>query len=360
MIRRLTDLLGVAKAVTSAVRYEWWDRLWKVCETSDEPIDLEEGDRFYHLSINRTPGRLASQLLSMIDARKKTGTKVTADDKRRLSRIFDSATTSGWLARGACAHDAGFVLHIDRRSTLQKFKPWLAQDDVQGATLRSVMVRYTSLGPVATRAFKKELLKGVLESQPSNESGFNVASLLIRPLINEAMTQGRTKWGISRQEVRDILSHAPDGVLEGAASCLSRWIGDLDVDSAIAWRDYMAPIFSAIWPSERRFKRPAITRHLTELCVGAGVAFPDAFSVLRHYLGAFGVGWHSLYFLDASLAPTQYPGTSLDLLWILCGPAGQGQSSELGKILDSIVAADPSLEVDRRLQWLEQKAVRYG
>jgi len=360
ILRPLTDLLGVTKTVEPRVRDEWWDRLWAASEASDEPIELREGERFHHLLINRTPGRLAEQLLSTIDVRKKASAKVSSGDKLRLSRIFDSPTTAGWLARGACAHDAGFVLQIDRRSTLKKFKPWLAQDNVQGATLRSVMVQYAGLGPTATRAFKKELLKGVLDSQLSDESAVHVASLLLRPLINEAMTQGRTKWGISKQVVRDTLSHAPDGVLEGAASCLSRWIGGLDVDPATAWRDYIAPIFNAVWPTERRFKRPAITRHLAELCVGAGTAFPDAFGSLRHYLGALGNGWLSLHFLDSSSAPTQYPAASLDLLWILCGPASHGQSSELGKILDSIVAAEPTLEVDRRLQWLEQKAIRYG
>ena len=82
--------------------------------------------------------------------------------------------------------------------------------------------------------------------------------------------------------------------------------------------------------------------------------------MLRHYLTPFVGDWYSLHFLESSNAPQQHPETTLELLWVICGQGSRGQSTELGKILDRIVVVRPALETDRRLQWLQQKAVRYG
>jgi hypothetical protein len=43
--------------------------------------------------------------------------------------------------------------------------------------------------------------------------------------------------------------------------------------------------------------------------------------------------------------------------WLLSGPGASGRSVELANVLDKIVEAAPDLEVDRRLQWLEQNRV---
>lgn len=50
----------------------------------------------------------------------------------------------------------------------------------------------------------------------------------------------------------------------------------------------------------------------------------------------------------------------LQFLWILLGPGASGRSNELTTILDKLIAIAPHLEVDRRLQWLEQnRAMRF-
>jgi hypothetical protein len=68
----------------------------------------------------------------------------------------------------------------------------------------------------------------------------------------------------------------------------------------------------------------------------------------------------SLYFLEQFDVPRQYPYACLKLLWLMCGPGCVGQSGDLAKVLDVLVSAAPKLEIDRRVQWLEQRAIRLG
>ncbi|PHY12568.1 hypothetical protein CSW58_11720, partial [Caulobacter sp. B11] len=66
-----------------------------------------------------------------------------------------------------------------------------------------------------------------------------------------------------------------------------------------------------------------------------------------------------LYFLTKTKAPEDYPDEVLKLLWMLCGPKSEGQSTDLGKILDRLSQVKAGLIRDRRYQWLQQRAVRF-
>jgi len=100
-----------------------------------------------------------------------------------------------------------------------------------------------------------------------------------------------------------------------------------------------------------------VSRELAALCATAGTAFDEAFSVLRHFLTPVDGGWYGVSLLDESGAASANPETSLHFLWLLSGPGASGRSAELANVLDKIVEAAPDLEVDRRLQWLEQNRV---
>jgi hypothetical protein len=70
-------------------------------------------------------------------------------------------------------------------------------------------------------------------------------------------------------------------------------------------------------------------------------------------------GYSDIYEIEASSAPDDHPAETLTLLWKLFGPDSQAESHDIPKLLDRLVAADPKLERDRRLQWLEQRYLRY-
>ena len=46
-------------------------------------------------------------------------------------------------------------------------------------------------------------------------------------------------------------------------------------------------------------------------------------------------------------------------MWLVCGPESHGTFYEISKIIDRLIDVDPEMEIDRRLQWLEQRAERF-
>ena len=57
--------------------------------------------------------------------------------------------------------------------------------------------------------------------------------------------------------------------------------------------------------------------------------------------------------------PEKFPRETLSLLRLVCGPGSKGSFYEMAKIIDRLIGADPDMEVDRRLQWLERHAERF-
>jgi hypothetical protein len=358
---RLIDLLPIARSADMPSCDAWWDRLWQIVEQQDEsPVEFGDGDSFYSSVMGHPAGRLAEHLLVLIDKRKKSTKKVSRNDIRRLRNLLKSDRNSGWLARGVCARNAGFVLYIDPKGAREWLRIRIAADNLQGKTLRSVLVERAELGSEATLFYKKDLLRGVVESGVSNEAAANVASKILRPLIHQRMTGEGHNWGLDEDEVRDALRCVADPILEGAAHCLKSWVNSWGPQPEIVWCNAIRPVFEAVWPKERKFKRPQLTRDLAALCVGARRAFPEALELVRHYLSPFDGEWVSVHFLASSDVPQQHPDAVLDLLWIVCGPGSRGQSIDLGKILDRLIKANASLEVDRRFQWLEQQCIRFN
>jgi len=67
----------------------------------------------------------------------------------------------------------------------------------------------------------------------------------------------------------------------------------------------------------------------------------------------------SVHHIVKSEAPEKFPLEVLDLLWLVFGLGG-ASSHDMGKVLDRLVAADPTIEVDRRFQSLEHRTTRYS
>jgi len=338
----------------------WWDRLWRLAEAHESPVEEADPERFYERVINRPAGKLVEWLLSAIDADRKQNAP-TAPDRHRLRSVLRSDTTAGWLGRGVCAYNAGFVLHLDARLALGPLRSAMTADDSRGRALRAALLRGPLLGFVATRAYKVSLFAALRECQTREQAATYYVSKVLHPLLSWRMTPYVGKPALAPQEVRRLLESTPRGVLTGAAQCLRQWVSRIGVTPENAWRTFIGPLFKAVWPNEARFRSAAVSGPLAALCVGAGSAFENALSILEYYLSPFDSQWNSVYFLEASDAPTNAPVASLELLWRICGPGASGRSADLAAVLDRIVDAAPALAVDRRVQWMEQhRAIRYG
>ena len=119
------------------------------------------------------------------------------------------------------------------------------------------------------------------------------------------------------------------------------------------------PFFKEVWPKEREFRDVSLTPHLIDLAVGSGDQFPTAVEFLQPYLSPYDRGYGSLFSIDRSEVSEKFPRETLNLLWLVCGPKSRGSFYEISKIIDRLIDADPGIEIDRRLQWLEQRAERF-
>lgn len=340
---------------------EWWDRLWKLCELHEEPLGEDDTGRFYNRLINRASGRLAELLLLRFDRRKANGA-IADDDRHRLAAVLRSDTAAGWFGRGACAYNASFILHADWRLALGPLRERLSHDDREGISLRSVLLGGAQLSFAATRAYKRPLFKAASEAvSTTGNSASHIASRFLHPLVSWRMIPGTGKAPISTEEVRRLLQSAPHTVLAGAAQCMRNYVSQIGDSPERAWRAFIGPIFHAVWPHEARFKRASISSDLAALCISTGAAFEDAFAGIRHFLAPLDGGGYAISQLQECSMQGTGAHACLQFLWILLGPGASGRSTELANILDKLVAISPRLEVDRRLQWLEQhRAIRYG
>lgn len=352
----LSYLLRIyAKASVNADVNKWWDRLWRLCEINEEPVAPDDTERFYDRVINRPSGRLAEFLLLTLEHRKISG-RTAEDDRQRLATVITSDTAAGWFGRGACAHNAGFVLHTDWRVALGPFRERLCRDDREGIVLRSVLLGGAPLSFAATRAYKRSLFKAACEGASVAEHASSyVASKFLHPLVSWRMSPGTGKAPISPEEVRHLLQSAPIGVLAGAAQCMRTYVAQIVHSPERAWRVFIGPLFSSVWPYEARFKRNVVSRELAALCASTEAAFEEAFAVIRHFLTPLDGGTYAISLLKECAMVGTGAHACLQFLWILCGPGAGGRSMELATVLDKLVVASPRLEVDRRLQWLEQK-----
>jgi hypothetical protein len=134
-------------------------------------------------------------------------------------------------------------------------------------------------------------------------------------------------------------------------------------EQANAWREKYKPVFTNVWPLDRKYCNEQTSRPLAKFALAAGEAFPDAFDTLQHYLVPLTNGWPQLHFFTMHRGPEiirAYPEKVLSLLWcLLRPPTSKGRSTDLPVILDALKAANPNLARDRRLQLLEERAARY-
>lgn len=338
----------------------WWDRIWHALDAKDgEALELEDGERFYDRVINRAPGRLARHLIESIERARSIGNKARLKLLvPRLRVLLSADSKAGWMARGILARHIGFVLSTDHQAVRKLFLPWLLRNDTQGKVLRAILIEMGTLTASATRVFKPAILLGVAESRATGNAATFAAGNLLRPLFSQTRFPEQ-KWGITAKEVRHCLRLSSTSIRGGAADFFSQAVSHSDMPVEAAWDTMVGPVFMQVWPQEKSLRNANCTLDLAALCVGAGDRFPEAFSMIRHYLHPLSEEWASLSFLIESQVPTKFPSETLELLWLMFGPAAQGKSSDVAELLDRVGVAQEGLSRQRRFQWLEQRAVRY-
>ncbi len=331
----------------------WWRRLFGCALTHEgESASLADRRRDWLLTPS---GRLTQAAMIDVDRLRQAGEAVPQAKLEELD-MAAAAGERGFNALAALAHNAAFMLSIEGHEAARLLDAALAHDDVDALDLRSVLVTSPTTTPALSTAFRAHMLRGVVEFSVPAVLSRAVAAKILTPAIYELRKDAdRPEWGIDVSDTRRALRNGSSALREGAAGCLADWCAG-EQDKAAYWRETVAPLLAAVWPRDKRLKAPGQCLHFVRLVVQAGDAFPEALASVRPHLT---VSANILNFIDTSPVPDEWPREALDLLWTTREEVPGTSYFQLEGILDRLRAADPTIEPDRRFQWLELRAPRF-
>lgn len=358
VVDRLADLYWSAPRRAEPAISAWWQRLFAAAVSGDRrPLDPTRS--LYGDLINTPGGRLTQAALIDIDGFRQAGEPVPQPLLDALATAADAPGRQGAMARGALVYATGFVLTLEGLDVAARLERALGGDDEEGIALRHVLVASSQLSSVASRTFPDAILRGLTELTGQGREASHAAAKIIGAAISIVRGEKtEADWGISLADVARALRTGPSALRIGAADLLTQWIHQIADDRAVAWRTGIGPTLDRVWPRERRFVEQGLSRSFADVAVSSGEAFPEALRQLLPFITLL-EGHGGTFTIDRSTAPDAFPDDTLVLLWRLFGPGTTSDLHGVPKILERLVTARPAIETDRRLQWLDQRAVRY-
>lgn len=358
VVDRLADLYWSSPRQAEPAIAAWWQRLFATAVARDtEPLDATRD--LYADLINTAGGRLTQAVLIDIEGRRKAGEPIDPELLAALGAAVAAPGRQGAMARGALVFAAGFVLTIEGQTVTPLLKAALEGDSDEAIALRRVLVTDSRLSAVASRTFSTAILRGVSELTGRGHDLTNAAAKVIGPALSILRgEQTEADWGMGVADAARALRTGPLALRSGVAKLVKQWIHQIDEDRAVAWRTGIGPLLLAVWPRERSYREREFSRHFADLAVESGDAFPEALEQLLPHMSLL-EGHEGTHAIERSEVPEKFPRETLVLLWKLFGPGTTSNLYGVPKILDRLIAALPTIELDRRLQWLDQKATRY-
>ena len=359
MLSGLSDLIRFGQRQHLVDIDGWLERLWKiVSEQPEQPLDLSSD--LYDRAINSVAGRLTEVLLREMESKRQQDSTSSDVQLQLVRRIANHEGTAGQLGRAVLTRHVSFLFSVGRDCVIDILGPRISASDEEGAALRAVMLSCVSISPELTQLLGQAIKKGAVESEHSGHQAANVAANVLRPALAEVREDHSVRWGLTASDVAQILRKARPNIRSGALDVLADWLQSGDESVEDNWHRSFAPFFENVWPKEQEFREASLTAYWIRVVVGAGSEFPAALEQLKPYIASCDRGDGSLRPIVSSDVPEEFPRETLKLLWLVCGPKSRGSFYEISTIIDRLIEADPGIEVDRRLQWLAQRAERFG
>lgn len=229
----------------------------------------------------------------------------------------------------------------------------------EGKALRKILVCNADASERVSNAFRKQVLRGVTECEATGGEAHYAAAKLLMPVLSVLRKKSTAEvWGISSVDAALALRNSRPEVHAAAAALLVKWSSELKRPPEVAWRTLIRPLLEQVWPREKVFRTKQTSLQLARLAVCSGDAFPEALEYVRPYLVPPET-LNSHFLFNNSKHPEEFPQDVLHLLWtVLRGSSAE--SFDIAETLDRLLRAKPELEVDRRFQWLDRRALRYG
>lgn len=335
----------------------WWLRLFIIVTREGQPP--RSGHDLYFQAINSAPGRLTQVALLDIEASLKTNEVL---DQQLISAIETAANVPGMqgvYSRALLVFSVSFLINIKAEKVIHVLENVLAEDSPEAVWLRSILVEDASVSAAAFKTLHRHIFRGVVEARNERHKSLAVAAKIIRPALSIIREEkSAAYWGITLDDIATCLRKAPRSLREGAAQLLRNWIKDIPGGPALAWHNSIRPLLDEVWPRERALNGPEQAVYFAELAIESQASFPEALSYLLPYLTP--VTCTGLYLLERSNVPDDFPFDTLILLWRLFGTRTSLETYKIAPILDRMIKADPQIEFDRRLQWLNRHAMRFA
>lgn len=357
IIYRLADIYFSTPRQSAPIISDWWSRLFSIAVDNDSEL-FDAGRELVEAAISSPAGQLTQAVLADIEWCRQSGETIRPYLLKNIADVAEAVGRQGIFARAVLIRDAAFVLSIDGQTVTGLLDAALTGESIEATALRSVLVNRANLSSMTSRVFSKHILQGVTEIGSRDRSSRTAAAKIMAPALSIIRREHNVEhWGISLEQTDVALKKGPPALREGAIRLLVQWIREIEGGPAKVWRTSIS-ILLARWSRDRELCEKELTQHFAELAIASSDAFPEALKQLLPYLTPLH-SRGSLYAIESSEAPENFPIETLTLLWRLFGPGCTSSLYGIPKILERMIKANPSIELDRRLQWLDQMALRY-
>lgn len=335
----------------------WWQRLFSLaCESEAELVDIP--DDFYFSAINNSGGILATVVLQDIEKASADGLAVPTRLVKALYACADGLGIQGSFARAVLIRHLNFVISLNLPRVTRRLSSALASDNLEGKALRRILVCNTAVSQRVSKAFSKEILHGVIKCDATGSEAQSAAAKILAPAFSVLRETSTVEaWGISYADIARTLRDSTPQIRAAAAAVLERWSSTFDEPPEVSWRTLVRPLLEQVWPREKVFRTTQTSRHFVRLAICSGDAFPEALEYVRPYLVPLET-LDSRFIFRGSKHPEEFPHEVLNLLWIVLS-GSSAESFHIAEILERLLLVAPELEVDRRFQWLDRRALRF-
>lgn len=353
----LANLYSRAPRIGEPIIDAWSERLI-ICAILEDGGAFNDSEDLMFQAVNSTVGRLTSAVLRDIERHRKADDAVPDALPQRLMQLGGGPGRSGIYASATMVREIGFVLALEKPDINAILEIALTGDEAEKKAVRSILMSYSSISSAASRLFAEQICRAAIEFGGTTEAAKAASSKILGPAVSVLRgEQTADYWGLTIEDAKTVLRKSSGSLRIGAAALLRQWVSRLDGGADANWMGSIGPLLDQAWPRERALQESGCGRHFADLALATDDAFPVALTQLLPYVGPYH-GHHGIYAFTKATAPEKHPRDALKLLWRVLGPGSDANRHGVDKIIDRLVVALPAIELDRRLQWLEQRASR--
>jgi hypothetical protein len=304
--------------------------------------------RTLNYAANAPVGILTDTLLKLLPKKSAKGARLPAEFTQRASSLLNAPAEGRDHAICTLCRHFTYFDHVDPRWTKENLLPLFQVDGPDAESAWNGLAFHARLPRKPTfAAMKPDFLKALVAL---NDWAWDdgperiMAQLLLLTTIHPAVGSG----DVTPAEAREALQNTTEDVRR---SCL--WRLRQEIKKPGGWTKFGAPFAQRVWPRERRYQTPSISRTWADVAVAAEQDFADAVKTIIPLLSPVKELDTLLLGLDREAPddrklPERFPDPSLALIDALLPDRVERLPYGLGPFLERLAAADSNLRQDRR------------